>query len=379
MLIAAFILSVLLVWLVFEKSAVQRSVGNLQLRIHVNGTRGKSSVTEYIAAGLLDNRPEVMAKITGVIPKIIHNGLEQPIERTGGARVQEQFKVIRYASKSKVSSLVLECMSIDPELQRMESRVFKPHIYVITNIKDDHREEMGNTIEEQADAICQAIPENCTVITNEIHFLDKIKEKASVKGSRVITPLMSYQEYAEKLPFGVFPENIELALTVCQVAGVDRIQAKEDIIKYVQNRESPLTTVYYDSGKIQFLNAFAVNDVDSTSFFIHHWMDKIGHQGKISLVLNTRADRPLRTDLFTGWMAKGIHLFEHIIVTGDHAMRAKYSLIKAGFDKEKLFVWQASQIENLKERLFEMTGDGSLVVGIGNIGGNGFNIINKLR
>jgi len=379
MLIAACLLIAILGMLIIEKSAVQRGVRNLQLRIHVNGTRGKSSVTEYIAAGLLNTRPEVMAKITGIIPKILHNGEEHTINRTGGARVQEQFSVIRYAAKKRVNSLILECMSINPELQRMESSVFKPNIYVITNIKDDHREEMGNNIEEQADAICQAIPEKCTVITNEILFLKKIREYASVKGSQVIVPPPSSLKSIEHLPYGVFPENIELALTVCEIAGADRLLAREGILKYVQSRESPLTTVHHDARKLIFLNAFTVNDVESTAFFIQHWQGKIGYKGKISIVLNTRADRPIRTDLFAGWMAKGILTFENVIVTGDHAMRAKYSLLKAGIDKRKLFVWRARQIENLKEQLFQIVGDGTLVVGIGNIGGDGFNILNKLR
>lgn len=378
MIIAAVILCIILGFLMIEKSVVQRSVGNLQLRIHVNGTRGKSSVTEYIAAGLFGSRQEVMAKITGIIPKIIHNGTEIPIKRTGGARVQEQYDVIRFAARKKVKNLILECMSIDPELQRMESSVFKPHIYVITNIKDDHREEMGENIEQQAEAICNAIPANCTVITNEIRFLDLIREHASGKGSKVIVPKMSYQEAAESLPFGVFPENIDLALTVCDVAGAEGLMAREGILKYVQNRESPLKTINYNTGKIFFLNAFAVNDVESTSIFIDHWLDKIGYQGKVNLMFNTRADRPVRTDLFAGWIAKSLMAFENIILTGDHAMRARFSLIKAGFEEGKLVVWRSGQIENLKESLLRVVGDGTIVVGVGNIGGEGFNILNKL-
>jgi poly-gamma-glutamate synthase PgsB/CapB len=379
MFIAALIVCIILGLLIIEKSAFQSSVSNLQLRIHVNGTRGKSSVTEYIAAGLLNTRPEVMAKVTGIVPKIIHNGLEHTIKRTGGARVQEQINVIRYAAKNKVNSLVLECMSISPELQRMESRFFKPHIYVITNIKDDHREEMGKNCEEQADAICQAIPENCTVLTNEILFLGKIKESAAGKGSQVLIPQVPDNESWSNLPFGVFPENVRLALAVCDAAGADSQLAREGIMKHLENRESPLTTIHYDVGEIKFLNAFAVNDVESTVHFIQYWQEKIGYQDKISLILNTRADRPIRTDLFAGWLAQGILIFENIIVTGDHAMRARYSLLKAGIDKRKLFVWRSKQIDNLKEHLLKIAGDGSLVVGIGNIGGDGFNILNKLR
>lgn len=377
MAITAFIVCILLGMLIIEKSAVQRGVRNLELRIHVNGTRGKSSVTEYIAAGLLNSRPEVMAKITGIVPRIIHNGEEYTIIRSGGARVQEQINVIRYAAKNKVKCLVLECMSIAPELQRMESRFFKPHIYVITNIRDDHREEMGENTEEQSTAICRAIPENCTVLTNEILFLDKIKESAARKGSQVL--IVSDDEPEKNLPFGVFPENVRLALAVCDAAGADHQLAGEGILNHLQTRESPLKTINYAVGEIKFLNAFAVNDIDSTSHFIQHWQESIGYSGKISVILNTRADRPIRTDLFTGWLVQGILNFENIILTGDHAMRARYSLLKAGIDERKLFVWRSKHFENLKENILQIVGTGSLLVGIGNIGGEGFNILNKLR
>jgi hypothetical protein len=95
--------------------------------------------------------------------------------------------------------------------------------------------------------------------------------------------------------------------------------------------------------------------------------------------LNTRADRPLRTDLFTGWIANNISSIEHIIVTGNHAKRAKFSLLKAGIDHGRIFVWGKKQIRNIKENLVQTLSDQSLVIGIGNIGGDGFNILSELR
>jgi poly-gamma-glutamate synthase PgsB/CapB len=375
MLFTTLILFLVISLLIVEKTAVQRSVETLELRIHVNGTRGKSSVTEYIAAGLLNTQTDVMAKVTGIVPTILHNGVEQPIRRVGGARVQEQMNLIRFASKKKVRSLILECMSISPELQRLESRFFKPHIYVITNIKDDHREEMGRDPEEQANSICGAIPENCTVITNEIRFLEKIKERAALRNSVVITPQELDSEFHQNLPSGIFPENVRLALTACMVAGVDLQLAQEGIRRYLSGRSSALTRLSDGKRQIMFLNAFAVNDVDSTALFIEQWKEKLGNQGKITLVFNTRSDRPIRTDLFTGWCKKSISTIENIIVTGDHAMRANHSLLKSGFDKEKIHIWSAKQVENAKSGLFEIAEDGALVVGIGNIGEAGFTFL----
>ena len=379
MLIVSILLSIIFAMLIFEKSTVQRSVSNLQLRIHVNGTRGKSSVTEYIAAAIFMAQPEVMAKITGIIPTIIHNGAEQNIKRAGVARVQEQFYTIRLAAKMKAKSLILECMSISPELQRLESRFFKPHIYVITNIKDDHREEMGKRLEDQANSICNAIPANCTVITNEIRYLDKIKEIATANNSLVVSPKPLKPELLKRLPFGIFPENISLALAVCDVGGINYELAEEGIINRILNGKSPLFSINYDSKEIKFLNAFAVNDVDSTSSFLKHWQKNLGNNGKISVILNTRADRPIRTDLFAGWISDISSSISNIIVTGDHVNRAKYSMLKAGVDKGKIYIWQSKHLKRLKENLFNMIDDGSLVVGVGNIGGDGFTILSELK
>ncbi len=379
MLIVSILLSIIFAMLIFEKSTVQRSVSNLQLRIHVNGTRGKSSVTEYIAAGIFMAQPEVMAKITGIIPTIIHNGAEQNIKRAGVARVQEQFYTIRLAAKMKAKSLILECMSISPELQRLESRFFKPHIYVITNIKDDHREEMGKRLEDQANSICNAIPANCTVITNEIRYLDKIKEIATANNSLVVSPQPLKPELLKRLPFGIFPENISLALAVCDVAGINYELAEQGIINRILSSKSPLFSINYDSKEIKFLNAFAVNDVDSTGSFLKHWQKNLGNNGKISVILNTRADRPIRTDLFAGWISDISSSLSNIIVTGDHVNRAKYSMLKAGVDKGKIYIWQSKHLKRLKKNLFNMIDDGSLVVGVGNIGGDGFTILSELK
>ncbi len=379
MLIVSILLSIIFAMLIFEKSTVQRSVSNLQLRIHVNGTRGKSSVTEYIAAGIFMAQPEVMAKITGIIPTIIHNGAEQNIKRAGVARVQEQFYTIRLAAKMKAKSLILECMSISPELQRLESRFFKPHIYVITNIKDDHREEMGKRLEDQANSICNAIPANCTVITNELRYLDKIKEIATANNSLVVSPQPLKPELLKRLPFGIFPENISLALAVCDVAGINYELAEQGIINRILSSKSPLFSINYDSKEIKFLNAFAVNDVDSTGSFLKHWQKNLGNNGKISVILNTRADRPIRTDLFAGWISDISSSLSNIIVTGDHVNRAKYSMLKAGVDKGKIYIWQSKHLKRLKENLFNTIDDGSLVVGVGNIGGDGFTILSELK
>ena len=379
MLIVTIILCTIISFLLIEKWLARKNIESLPLRIHVNGTRGKSSVTDYIGAGIFHARPGVMAKITGIVPAIIHNGEERIIRRTGVARVQEQVDVIRLASKNKVTSLVLECMSISPELQKLESSFFKPHIYVITNIRDDHREEMGKNIEEQAQSICNAIPGNCIVVTNEVQFLDKIRETARTRNSKVICSREINPVVKNILPSGIFPENVSLALTACEAAGIDSKLAEEGILKRISILDCPLTTIHYKNNEIKFLNAFAVNDIESTDSFINHWQNKITQDGKMSILFNTRADRPIRTDLFAEWIANMSSSVGQIIITGDHFRRAKHQLLKAGTDKKIIHTWRGALLRNVKEELFNTVPVGALVIGVGNVGGDGFYILNKLK
>jgi poly-gamma-glutamate synthase PgsB/CapB len=365
--------------LFIEKRMVQKSIRYMSLRIHVNGTRGKSSVTEYVAAGISFSRQDVMAKITGIIPTIIHNGVSQIIVRHGVARVQEQINILLSAFRRKVKVMVLECMSISPELMKLEGFVFQPHIYVITNIRDDHREEMGKDVESQAEAICNAIPANCKVITNEKGFLKRIKEKASAKNSTVITTETLEDRLRERLPYEVFPENVALALAVCREAGIDLSQSETGIMNWISKSTSPLTTIHANSKNIRFLNAFSVNDIDSTKTFLSHWETVSDHQGKLSVILNTRADRPVRTDLFSEWIAGDMQSFETIILTGNHKGRAKNTLLRSGVDRDKVKCWTRRDRGNLKSILANSVDDGSFVAGVGNIGGEGFNILNELR
>lgn len=378
MVFAIVILTIAIGFLIIERQIIGRSVTALPLRIHVNGTRGKSSVTLYIAAGLSSTDPAVMAKITGVSPSIISSGIVQVLGRKGVARVQEQFYIIRLAARRGIKNLVLECMSISPELQQLESRFFKPHYYVITNIRDDHREEMGKSLRQQAESICNAIPGNCTVVTSETVFLDMIRQKAAEKGSSVIVPDKINFGHKQKLPYGVFPENFALALKVCTLAGIDSKQSETFILKSVKNEKLPYQILSSGNKEFRFLNAFAVNDVGSTESFIEYWQKKLSLDAKYSVLLNTRADRPLRTDQFTSWISSKAGDIDRVLVCGSHAGRAFLNLRKSGLDKDKIFLLKNIDLNDLKNTLYKHFGDGSFIVGLGNIGGQGRKIMEVL-
>ena len=69
---------------VSEYARLRRQRDAIPIRIHVNGTRGKSSVVRLVAAGLRAGGLRVYAKTTGSLPRLITpDGREFPIHRPG--------------------------------------------------------------------------------------------------------------------------------------------------------------------------------------------------------------------------------------------------------------------------------------------------------
>ena len=69
----ALIAFVLLMWSA-EAIRLRRGLGAVPIRIHVNGSRGKSSVTRLIAAGLRESGLRILAKTTGSRARLILPG-----------------------------------------------------------------------------------------------------------------------------------------------------------------------------------------------------------------------------------------------------------------------------------------------------------------
>ncbi len=347
------------------------------VKIHINGTRGKSTVTKYISAGLREANLKVIGKVTGEIPTLLlPDGTIKTIKRRGSARVQEQFKIIRKASNDKVDALVLECMSIDPALQKLESTFFKPNIYIITNIRDDHREKMGNSFDSQVKTICNAIPYNSKVIAIGSTYMHIIKEKAIAKNSRFIKAINLYDSEKEKIPQIIYESNIRLALTACIEAGISRQHAFNAILKQLDKTESPIYSISNTAHKQYFLNAFSVNDTQSADDYLEHWLNKLAITDKIVVVFNTRSDRPLRTGLFTEWIKSNHEKIATVILTGNHRMRAS-RLLAASNNNIKIKSIKINSQVHIKNIILENTGNATLIVGTGNIKGLGYQIINE--
>jgi len=179
----------LLLYLKREQTNHQDHISDIKYRIHVNGIRGKSSVTRLIGQVLREQGIKTYTKTTGSAARLIdHNGKEIPIKRRV-ANIIEQVSIVKQISKNKPEALVFECMAIQPQLQKIcEEKMLQATIGVLTNVREDHQEKMGWTLEEITQTLCKFIPTDGILVCGEQNpkLIKIIKKHAKEKNTKLI-------------------------------------------------------------------------------------------------------------------------------------------------------------------------------------------------
>src|SRR5260370_12007806 len=95
----------------------RRNLLAIPVRIHVAGTRGKSTTTRLIASGLRAGGLRVVAKTTGSEARLIRpDGGEEDWPRWGPASIREQMRLVAYAARMGADALPVERMAIQPAM-----------------------------------------------------------------------------------------------------------------------------------------------------------------------------------------------------------------------------------------------------------------------
>src|SRR5690606_11514584 len=95
-------------WLGLEAARHRRPLSQIPIRVHVAGSRGKTTVTRLIGAGLNGGGLRVLVKTTGTLPLLVMpDGSERPWPRRGLPSIGEQIRVVRLAARLKVDAIVL--------------------------------------------------------------------------------------------------------------------------------------------------------------------------------------------------------------------------------------------------------------------------------
>lgn len=349
-----------ILYLFFEKINLEKNRKNLKYIIHINGIRGKSTVSRLIDAGLRAGGYKVFTKTTGTSPRIINtNAKEFEINRQGKANIREQISVITWASKEKAEILILECMAVKPELQYIcENKILKSDIVAITNVREDHLDEMGDSLDKIAVSLSNTIPKKATFFTADKNYFNFFKNRCEDKNTRAFLSKNIKNEYWEI----DFPNNIALAIDICKYLNVDEKIALEGMRTYHKDPGSLKILIYLNKKnfRIFFINTLAANDPNSTEIILNRISTKTYWNNKRYLLVNNRADRLSRLEQFVNFTIKFENKFDKILISGENKNLFYKYLLKNRIDKNKIIIL-------LDEKYFENMEDDSLIFAVGNI------------
>ena len=359
-LIFLILFALLLLYFFIEKCINEACLRSFTAVIHVNGIRGKTSTCRYIDAALR-SRYQVFTKTTGTDAKIINvEGEELPVKRLGPANIHEQLRIIRRAKQEGAQILILECMAVNPELQKIaQEQIVKSSITVITNVRYDHIFEMGDSLEEIAASLSATIPENGTLYTADAEGARWFEERCRKKNCRlVLCP-----------PTGTASENIGIARAISASLGVTEEEFKASLPKVKEDfgirRLYPVRN--QKDEVFHFLNLFSANDPQSTA----HLVEEVrSSYPSVCFLYNHREDRPDRALLFARYFFSRYRDCT-VFLTGRGAPLPKRLFQKAGVTDLRI-------VSDCRNCLEEMAG-GALLIGIGNIKGPGYRLIEELE
>ena len=377
----------LVVVLMVEGLRHARALKDIPVRIHVNGTRGKSSVTRLIAAGLRAGGKRVCAKTTGTLARVIvPDGAEFPVFRPSRANVLEQLRIIKLAAEFRAEILVIECMAVHPILQSLtELRFVKATHGVLTNARPDHLDVMGPSERDVAEALAATTPIKGKLFTTEVRNLEVFKASCTDRASTLVSlgedDVLSEvtEEDLAGFTYLEHASNVALALRVCEEFGIDRSTALKGM--WSAKPDPGALTVYHLSffgRELTFVNAFAANDPESTGQIWQRVCSEYDQVEQRIALVNCRGDRADRSRQLGAHCSQWGDI-DHFIVIGSGTFLFGKEAAKGGLDVSRITYAEDLSVEEIFEIVVDRAGRSALIIGVANIGGQGLELVRYFR
>jgi poly-gamma-glutamate synthase PgsB/CapB len=183
----------------------------------------------------------------------------------------------------------------------------------------------------------------------------------------------------ERLPFGEHPDNVAVALAICNELDISREVALSGMQKCRPDPGAYTECILDFFGrKMLFCNAFAANDPISTA---QTWNKANAAHPELKTriaIFNCRVDRPDRSLIlgkdFVNWTAA-----DHVVLMGNGTFLFANTLTAAGFDASRLVVAEGLTTEEIFERLVSLVEGSALLMGMGNVGGLGLELARHFK
>jgi gamma-polyglutamate synthase len=306
----------LLVLLLAEAALLRRTVNGIPCRVLVTGTRGKSGLVRVLSAGLRTVEPATWGKITGDIASLVTpDGSLRGLHRRGPAHLREQAGLVRDCRRSGARCLVVESMAVSPEAMAAEARLLRPTLMIVTNVRDDHRETLGSDPDRQRAAYLSSIPAGCRWLTRDEELIALARRRGRRSAPVDLSGAVAALDDPKKLD--VPAELVATAEAAMAALGWNPEPARGAMQAVAAGLLPPAQVVALRGREMVLLDAFSANEPDSLTRLWTQWRREAGAGTGWSVLLNTRADRPLRTRQFCRWLA-GRDDVDRVYLAGTH-------------------------------------------------------------
>src|SRR5256712_1622487 len=291
---------------------------------------------------------------------------------------------VAFAAGQKAHALVVECMALYPEVQRVsEEKFIRATIGVITNIRHDHLDIMGSGFVGAARTMCLMIPRGQVLVTCEDRLLPVLQEESEKRGTIIVRADQNSvsDSLIDEFPYITFKENVAIALRVSQLLGMDRDKSLLGMLKSTPDFGT-LRIFRRDGihGRYLVVLALGVNDIDSVSNVIEELLRRGRiNRGPMVGLFNSRNDRAQRSAEF-GRLMGGKFQFANIIVAGEYVGAFSRTALKEGYPRERLIAMEETEPNMVLRRLDEITPENGVVVSCGNmVTGFGYGLVKMLE
>jgi poly-gamma-glutamate synthase PgsB/CapB len=250
-------------------------------------------------------------------------------------------------------------------------------ITVITNVRLDHQDEMGETLDEIADSLALTIPENGVLITAEQQpeLRERLARRAAELGTSTVHADPGWVSEHDMAGFDYlqFKQNIAVGLALADIVGIPREDAMRGMWNSVPDRGVVRLRTYDIRGKeVLWVPLFAANDRESVVGMLEDLRPMFEPGSAVVAVLNNRRDRGRRAELFAEMVVRDLgKFFDHIVLFGAYEESIAAKIIAGGIPADRVHRMGDAGNPGLDEILDGiaglMPGDSGVLIGLANI------------
>jgi len=325
------------------------------------GTRGKSG-TERLKAALFNALGySVVSKTSGCEAMFLHAPAFGPLREMflfrpyDKATIWEQVDVVKMSQKLGCDVFLWECMGLTPSYVHVLQRSWmRDDIATITNTYPDHEDLQGPAGYDIPRVMTNFIPRHSTLITSEEQMLPVLRDSARQLNTRLrsvgwLQAGLITEDILQRFPYEEHPYNIALVLEVADELDISRDFALKEMADKVVPDLGVLKTyplVKIEGRQLEFINGMSANErFGALGNWTRMGMDQhhLDNDANIWVmsVINNRADRVPRSQVFANIMAQDISVDRHVLI-GDN-LQGLLGYIREAWHEQNLSLFADAQ------------------------------------